>query len=185
MTVFALGLNHATAPLALRERLAIASNALQAKLTDLHGHLQAAQPFGNTEAALLSTCNRTELYVAGPSKLVEPALDWLTHAADLPLETLRAHSYTHFDNEAARHAFRVAAGLDSMVLGEPQILGQFKDAAKPAKPARWAPRFTSCFSAALPWPKKCGPAQRLASTPSAWPQPPCGWQPSCSKTFIR
>ncbi len=132
MTVFALGLNHATAPLALRERIAVAADALQAQVLSLHGSLQAAAPQGMPETALLSTCNRTELYVAGGTQLAEPALVWLAQAAGMPLETLKAHSYLHHDDAATRHAFRVAAGLDSMVLGEPQILGQFKDAVRQA-----------------------------------------------------
>ena len=119
MTVFALGLNHATAPLALRERIAVAADALQAQVQALHGHLQASAPQGQPETALLSTCNRTELYVAGGTQLAEPALEWLAQAAAMPLETLKAHSYLHHDGAATRHAFRVASGLDSMVLGEP------------------------------------------------------------------
>lgn len=132
MSVFALGLNHATAPLALRERLAVAAGELQASVRALQAHLQQAQPALQPEAALLSTCNRTEVYVAGAAQLAEPALAWLAHSANLPLEQLKAHSYVHLDDDAARHAFRVAAGLDSMVLGEPQILGQFKDAVRQA-----------------------------------------------------
>ncbi|MFN7695236.1 MAG: glutamyl-tRNA reductase [Burkholderiales bacterium] len=132
MTVFALGLNHATAPLALRERIAVAADALQTQVQALHGHLQASAPQGQPETALLSTCNRTELYVAGGTQLAEPALEWLAQAAAMPLETLKAHSYLHHDGAATRHAFRVASGLDSMVLGESQILGQFKHAVRQA-----------------------------------------------------
>ncbi|MFN4115864.1 MAG: glutamyl-tRNA reductase [Inhella sp.] len=132
MSVFALGLNHATAPLAMRERLAVAADAMAAQVQALHGHLQEVLPVLRPEAALLSTCNRTEVYVAGSSQLAEPALAWLADRASLPLETLKAHSYVHHDEAAARHAFRVAAGLDSMVLGEPQILGQFKEAVRQA-----------------------------------------------------
>jgi glutamyl-tRNA reductase len=135
MSVFALGLNHATAPLALRERLAVAADELARQVQALHGHLQEAQPAMRPEAALLSTCNRTEVYVSGSSQLTEATLAWLARSAGLPLETLKAHSYVHLDEEAARHAFRVAAGLDSMVLGEPQILGQFKDAVRQASEA--------------------------------------------------
>lgn len=135
MSVFALGLNHATAPLALRERLAVAADQLARQVQALHGHLQEAQPALRPEAALLSTCNRTEVYIAGSGQLAEPALAWLARTAGLPLETLKAHSYLHHEQEAARHAFRVAAGLDSMVLGEPQILGQFKEAVRQASEA--------------------------------------------------
>lgn len=130
MSVLALGLNHATAPLALRERLAVAAERIGPQVQALQAHLNQALPAERPEAALLSTCNRTELYLAGSEALAGPALDWLAEAAGLPRETLAAHSYVHADAAAARHAFRVAAGLDSMVLGEPQILGQFKEAVR-------------------------------------------------------
>ena len=132
MSVFALGLNHATAPLALRERLAVAAGDLGLRVRSLQTHLQAAWPGHGAETALLSTCNRTELYVAGAPHLAEPALTWLAGHASLPADAVQAHSYLLHGDAAARHAFRVAAGLDSMVLGEPQILGQFKDAVRQA-----------------------------------------------------
>ena len=89
--------------------------------------------------ALLSTCNRTELYFsdaadARPS-LVRPAVDWLASVGGVPSQALMDHSYVLEDGSAARHAFRVASGLDSMVLGEPQILGQMKQAVREADTA--------------------------------------------------
>ncbi|MEA9920134.1 glutamyl-tRNA reductase [Xanthomonas campestris] len=116
MTLWVLGLNHQTAPVNLRERAAFAGDALPRALDSLRTLPQVR------EAALLSTCNRTELYAMAdhPQTLVA----WLdTHAPGLS-----GYLYQHRDAEAVRHLFRVATGLDSMVLGEPQILGQVKDA---------------------------------------------------------
>ncbi|MEA9912218.1 glutamyl-tRNA reductase [Xanthomonas campestris pv. raphani] len=116
MTLWVLGLNHQTAPVDLRERAAFAGDALPRALDSLRTLPQVR------EAALLSTCNRTELYAMAddPQTLVA----WLdTHAPGLS-----GYLYQHHDAEAVRHLFRVATGLDSMVLGEPQILGQVKDA---------------------------------------------------------
>jgi len=127
MTLYALGLNHQTAPLALRERVAFHAEVLGDALAQLTRRRGAA------EAAILSTCNRTELYLSAP----EPAqaLAWLAEFHHLRLEELRPHLYTHARERAVRHAFRVAAGLDSMVLGEPQILGQMKEAVRAAESA--------------------------------------------------
>ncbi|WDJ94776.1 glutamyl-tRNA reductase [Xanthomonas campestris] len=116
MTLWVLGLNHQTAPVDLRERAVFAGDALPRALDSLRTLPQVR------EAALLSTCNRTELYAMAddPQTLVA----WLNmHAPGLS-----GYLYQHRDAEAVRHLFRVATGLDSMVLGEPQILGQVKDA---------------------------------------------------------
>ncbi|MBA4178712.1 MAG: glutamyl-tRNA reductase [Leptothrix sp. (in: Bacteria)] len=135
MSVFALGLNHTTAPLDLRGRLAFAPEQMAPALHGLRERLRMAVP----EAALVSTCNRTELYVAAPaekvSELVRPAVDWLAEQGGITGGQLLTHSYVMEDRLAARHAFRVAAGLDSMVLGEPQILGQMKQAVRLADEA--------------------------------------------------
>ena len=135
MTVFSLGLNHTSAPLDLRGRFAFAPEQLTPALRALHEQLRRAAP----EAAILSTCNRTELYVAAqvprPQEIVRPALEWLAAHGGVSSEQLLAHTYVREDREAARHAFRVASGLDSMVLGEPQILGQMKQAVRGADEA--------------------------------------------------
>jgi glutamyl-tRNA reductase len=132
VSVLALGLNHTTAPLDLRGRFAFAPDQLPVVLRGFRERLQQAAP----EAALVSTCNRTELYVAAGSQavpeLVRPALDWLAEQGGVSGSHLQAHSYVMEDRAAARHAFRVASGLDSMVLGEPQILGQLKEAVRQA-----------------------------------------------------
>lgn len=130
MAVWALGINHTTAPLDLRGRFAFALDQVEPTLRALRGSL-TRQP----EAALISTCNRTEIYCAGDQPELEHTLDWLAHSGGVSPALLRSHSYTLQDGFAARHAFRVASGLDSMVLGEPQILGQLKDAVRAAEAA--------------------------------------------------
>jgi len=87
------------------------------------------------EAALISTCNRTEVYCAGEKPQLEHTLDWLAQTGGVSATLLRSHIYALEDGLAARHAFRVASGLDSMVLGETQILGQFKNAVRAAEDA--------------------------------------------------
>jgi len=130
MAVWALGINHTTAPLDLRGRFAFAIDQVAPTLQALRAALQH-QP----EATLISTCNRTEIYCAGDQPQLEHTLHWLAQSGGIPTETLRAHSYTMSDGLAARHAFRVASGLDSMVLGETQILGQIKNAVRAAESA--------------------------------------------------
>ena len=116
MTLWVLGINHQTAPVSLRERVAFDAQALPAALASLRGLPEVS------EAAVLSTCNRTELYaIAEDSAALS---NWLATHAD----GLEAYLYRHHNADAVRHLFRVATGLDSMVLGEPQILGQVKDA---------------------------------------------------------
>ena len=135
MSVFTLGLNHTTAPLDLRGRLAFTPDSVGPALRGFREAFPRAVP----EAALVSTCNRTELYVAADQaparELVQPALDWLASHAGLHGTQLQPHAYVMEDKAAARHAFRVASGLDSMVLGEPQILGQLKQAVREADEA--------------------------------------------------
>jgi glutamyl-tRNA reductase len=126
MTLFTLGLNHLSAPLAVRERLVFRAGELRHALRDLAG--------GNIpEAAILSTCNRTELYCRAGDPAA--AAGWLAQYRRMSLPELEPHLYTHPERAAVRHAFRVASGLDSMVLGEPQILGQMKEAARIAREA--------------------------------------------------
>ena len=135
MSVFALGLNHTTAPLDLRGKVAFAPDLLVPALRTFRSRLRHAAP----EVALVSTCNRTELYVATDptwdGELLRPSVDWLAEHAGIGAAQLQAHTYLLEDRAAARHAFRVASGLDSMVLGEPQILGQMKQAVREAEAA--------------------------------------------------
>ena len=128
MHIWTVGLNHRSATLDLRERFAFGPEQLPDSLAQLRGHL------GETsEVAILSTCNRTELYGAAPSDHTQGALDWLGRVGGVSSDSLQPHVYVWQNTEAARHAFRVASGLDSMVLGEPQILGQLKQAIKAAE----------------------------------------------------
>ncbi|MDQ6684078.1 MAG: glutamyl-tRNA reductase, partial [Pseudomonadota bacterium] len=130
MSVFALGLNHTTAPLDLRGRFAFAPQQLAEALRGFRSRLERID-----EVAIVSTCNRTEIYVGADPAAIEPALGWLAGIGQVSAPTLRAHSYVREGPAAARHAFRVASGLDSMVLGEPQILGQLKQAVREADSA--------------------------------------------------
>ncbi len=122
MALIALGLNHQTAPVALRERVAFAADSTGAALVAL-----AAQP-GVSEAAILSTCNRTELYCTVEAGAEDVPGDWLNQHHNLTRTRIDEFLYRHAGADAVRHLFRVATGLESMVLGEPQILGQVKDA---------------------------------------------------------
>jgi len=131
MALIALGLNHQTAPVELREKVAFAPESTASALSDL-----ARQP-GVNEALILSTCNRTELYVDVESGAEHVPQRWLIEypRLHLPERRLEEFLYRHTDDTAVRHLFRVATGLDSMVLGEPQILGQVKDAYQAARDA--------------------------------------------------
>jgi len=125
--VFALGINHHTAPLDIREQVAFDP----AKLTLALHDLLRERPV--REAAILSTCNRTELYCATNEPAA--AIDWLAEYHALPARRIDPYLYQYPQKDAVRHMFRVASGLDSMVLGEPQILGQMKQAARAAEEA--------------------------------------------------
>jgi glutamyl-tRNA reductase len=131
MAVWTLGINHTTAPLDLRGRFAFAVDQIAPTLSALRDSL--SQRAGRLpEAAILSTCNRTEIYCACEQVALEPTIDWLARSGGVSPALLRSHAYLLEDGSAARHAFRVASGLDSMVLGEAQILGQLKDAVRVA-----------------------------------------------------
>ena len=127
MSLYTIGLNHTTAPLDVRERVVFAPDALGDALRDLTG-ARAVK-----EAAILSTCNRTEVYFrdGDPARVAH----WLEHAQGLAADSLRPHLYTLPHDKAVTHAFRVAAGLDSMILGEPQNLGQMTHAVRSAEAA--------------------------------------------------
>ena len=127
MSLYTLGLNHQTAPLAVREQVAFTPEALVHALRDLLTRPRVK------EAAILSTCNRTELYVHGTEP--QPVVRWLEDFHRVPKDSLTPYIYTLPRDQAVAHAFRVASGLDSMVLGEPQILGQMKQAVRHAESA--------------------------------------------------
>lgn len=122
MTLLALGINHKTAPVEVRERVAFAPE----RLAEAMQH--ACQAAGLREVAILSTCNRTEVYGSSLEPGSEKLLAWLAHYHGLDVARLQDCSYRYENDAAARHMMRVASGLDSLVLGEPQILGQLKSA---------------------------------------------------------
>lgn len=127
MPLLTLGLNHHGAPVAVRERVAFAPDRMGLALGELTQHHLAR------EAVILSTCNRTEIYCA--TEQPEQVLAWLAQHHGLAREELAPYLFSLTGAEAIRHAFRVACGLDSMVIGEPQILGQMKDAVRSAEEA--------------------------------------------------
>ena len=134
MTVWALGLNHTTAPLDLRGRFAFALDQIAPTLQSLRSSFASGR-HPQVEAAIISTCNRTEIYCASEHAALDHTFGWLAQSGGVAPALLRSHAYTLHDGDAARHAFRVASGLDSMVLGEAQILGQMKDAVRAAETA--------------------------------------------------
>jgi len=134
MSVWTLGLNHTTAPLDLRGRFAFALDQMAPTLQSLRSSFATGR-HPQVEAAIISTCNRTEIYCAAEHAALDHTVGWLAENGGVAPALLRSHSYTLHDDEAARHAFRVASGLDSMVLGEAQILGQMKDAVRAAETA--------------------------------------------------
>ena len=129
MPLIALGLNHLTAPVSLREQVAFDEDAAGIALLEL-----AREP-GVEEAMILSTCNRTELYVGVADGADDIPRVWLNRHHHLTPGKLDEFLYRHEEQDAVRHMFRVATGLDSMVLGEPQILGQVKNAYQQARQA--------------------------------------------------
>ena len=137
MHLVTLGLNHTTAPVQLRERVVVSPDQIASTLAALTTAFGAELP----HAVVLSTCNRTELYAAldtGPDRLdaLRTRLaTWFAERHALTPDLLAPHWYWHVDAHSVRHACRVASGLDSMVIGEPQILGQMKDAVREADAA--------------------------------------------------
>ena len=127
MPLFAFGLNHQTAPLDVRERVVFHAEQVTQALRDLVDRRPVS------EAAIISTCNRTEVYCT----TAEPrtAIDWLADYHRMKPSQIQPYLYELPQARAVKHAFRVASGLDSMVLGEPQILGQFKGAVRSAEEA--------------------------------------------------
>ena len=122
MTLLAVGINYNTAPVSIRERLAFPSEILESSLKELW-HLKEI-----SEAAILSTCNRTEFYCDINSENQQILIDWVADSRKIKPADFTPYLYSHTDSQLIRHMFRVACGLDSMILGEPQILGQMKTA---------------------------------------------------------
>ncbi|NKB62094.1 MAG: glutamyl-tRNA reductase [Gammaproteobacteria bacterium] len=129
MQLLALGLNHDTASIELREKAAFGPETINQALSDLTSSGYAR------EAAILSTCNRTEIYCGSGAVSDDGIVDWFSHYSGFRKEDLISSVYQYPGEAAVKHAFRVASGLDSMVLGEPQILGQMKTAFQTASDA--------------------------------------------------
>ena len=128
MSILAYGLNYRTASVELRERVAFPEDYVTDALIQVKRDVAGVQ-----EAAIISTCNRTELYCALHPEAEPDLAAWLTRYRPVSTSELQDASYTHWDQDAARHQIRVAAGLDSQVLGEPQIMGQVKAAYETAR----------------------------------------------------
>ena len=126
MSLISIGLNHNSAPLAVREAVSFAGDQLSPGLA-------ALKQMQIDEGAILSTCNRTEIYAVSSEAGSRQLESWLGETARMDTRALRPHLYRYSDEATVRHSFRVAAGLDSMVLGEPQILGQMKQAVAQAR----------------------------------------------------
>jgi len=122
MPLFTIGISHHTAPIEIREKVAIARSEYSDRVSEL-----CALP-GVEEVVVLSTCNRTEIYCLSTEAGKQGLVDWVHRVNDIPAGELDRHLYHHEGEDAARHLVRVASGLDSLVLGETQILGQLKDA---------------------------------------------------------
>ena len=132
MTISVLGLNHTTAPVAIRERLAFGPDIVVAALRSL------CQLTGVEEAVIVSTCNRTELYVSTdgePDPVPQAVMGWLARFQGLALAEITPYLYHHQAEQTIEHVLAVASGLDSLILGEPQILGQVKTAYQTAQQA--------------------------------------------------
>ncbi len=122
MTLVAFGINHKTAPVDIREKVAFSPEKVHEALQNL------VNQDAVHEAVILSTCNRTEVYCGLDDSANDAVLQWLSDYHQLPLEAISPYIYAHLGSDAVQHILRVASGLDSMVLGEPQILGQIKEA---------------------------------------------------------
>ncbi len=147
MSLLALGLNHHTAPIAVRERAVIDENNLQHALKNLKSVAEVR------EAAIVSTCNRTEIYCGLHGDDPSPVSNWMHEFLNMREEQFLPHLFAHHDRQAVQHLMRVCSGLDSLVLGEPQILGQIKQAYRDANEigavgSQLTPLFQTAFSVA-------------------------------------
>ncbi|HBO37933.1 MAG TPA: glutamyl-tRNA reductase, partial [Pasteurellaceae bacterium] len=129
MTILVLGINHKTASVALREKVAFSDEKRLLALQQIQQQ-ELAQ-----NAMILSTCNRTEIYLHNKNispqeseRFIKDCMAWFAHIHQIELDVLQAYLYSHQNLQAVQHIMRVACGLDSLILGEPQILGQVKQA---------------------------------------------------------
>ncbi|MDC0501043.1 glutamyl-tRNA reductase [Burkholderiales bacterium] len=142
LNFFSIGLNHETSPLEMRESVAIGSDTLEHALNDL------LKTESVEDAVILSTCNRTEIFSLASSD--DSLVSWLANYKKISEEKIRKHIYGYKGEEVAKHLFRVASGLDSMVLGETQILGQLKNSVRKADEAgSLGPKLRQLFDASF------------------------------------
>ena len=138
MQLLCLGLNHTTAPLSVRERVAFGAEEIESAIATIKERLAVADHGGLTEAMILSTCNRTEIYaaVSDPETAGNELCRLIEEMKSVSAAQFEPHTYRYVQCEAARHIYRVVSGIDSMVLGETQIVGQFKKAVQMAREAK-------------------------------------------------
>jgi glutamyl-tRNA reductase len=165
MHILSLGLNHTTAPIQVREQLAFDEEQIRASLARLScGHIDS--PF--TELIILSTCNRTELYAVSSELKFAELEAFLSDVRGLSALEFQPYLYRHADLEAVRHLFDVAAGLDSLVIGEPQILGQVTRALELARGQNSAgPALNRLFQAAIHAGKRARSETAISRNPAS------------------
>jgi glutamyl-tRNA reductase len=165
MHIHCLGINHTTASVSLRERLAFNENSLRAALSRLGcGGLEDSF----NELVILSTCNRIELYSVSPRHTPDVLKLFLSEARGVPADELTPHLYHYLDENAIRHLMRVASGLDSLVLGEPQILGQVTNALEQARGAGSSgPLLSRLFQRAIHAGKRARTETHIARNPAS------------------
>jgi len=165
MHILCLGLNHTTAPLSLRERLALNEDIVRIALARLScGHTETSL----AELVLISTCNRIELYAAANQLAFAELESFLSDTHDVPVEEFRPHLYSFQDMDAVRHLYEVAAGLDSLVIGEPQILGQVTKALELARGQNTAgPMLNRLFQSAIHTGKRTRTETAISRNPAS------------------
>ncbi len=165
MRFHCIGLNHTTAPVHLRERLAYNEEQIRFSLSRLAcGHLASSL----AELIILSTCNRTELYAVSSDAGFADLEMFLSEISGVSASVFRPHLYRHRDVEVARHLFNVAAGLDSLVIGEPQILGQIVRALEVARGQNMAgPVLNRLFQAAIHAGKRARTETAISRNPAS------------------
>ena len=137
MSIRVIGINHKTAPVSVREKVAFSPQGLIDKLEQIKAAIDKSNNKIKNEVVILSTCNRTEIYTFSDYSLSQ-ILDWMQHQENITEDQLKQHIYDYSDAEAIQHILRVASGLDSLVLGEPQVLGQLKSALKTSSECKTA-----------------------------------------------
>jgi glutamyl-tRNA reductase len=165
MQIITLGINHNTASVQLREQLALGEDEIRATLSSL---ASAPATFAFAELVILSTCNRTELYAVSSHLTIAELEIFLSETCDVPVNAFRHHVYQYKDMEAARHLFDVVAGLDSLVIGEPQILGQIVRAIELSRGQNMAgPVLNRLFQAAIHAGKRARTETNISRNPAS------------------